>query len=106
MRHNAMTANREGFQPLTYCAAEHKQFFFEEQAAGCFEGQPPLSSGQYKYMPLNGPGHQYLIKALASSGPQRCFYVSEGRRHYFMVLSTASDGVLLVHAHTHTPYEA
>ena len=101
-----MATNREGFQPRTYCAAEQKQFFFEEQVAGCFEDQLPLSSGQYKYMPLKGLGHQYLIKALASSGPQRCFYVNEGRRHHFMVLSTASDGVLLVHAHPHTPYEA
>lgn len=99
-----MIANREGPQARMYCAAEHKQFFFAEQPAGCFEDQLPLSSGQYRYMPLDGPGHHHLIKALASSGPQRCYYVSE-RRHYFMVLNAAS-GVLLVHAHTHTPYEA
>jgi len=101
-----MIANREGHQARMYCAAEHKQFFFGEEPAGCFEDHLPFSSGQYRYMPLDGPGYHYLIKALASSGPQRCHYVSEGRRHYFMVLNAASDGVLLVHAHTHTPYEA
>ena len=101
-----MIANREGPPARMYCAEEHKEFFFEEQATGCFEDQLPLSSGQYRYMPVDGPGHHHLIKALASSGPQRCYYISEGRRHYFIVLNTASDGVLLVHAHTHTPYEA
>jgi hypothetical protein len=101
-----MIATRESLQARMYCAAELKQFFFGEQPAGCFEDQFPLSSGQYRYKPLDGPGHHRLIKALSSSGPQRCYYLSEGRRHYFMVLSTASDGVLLVHAHTHTPYEA
>lgn len=106
MRHNAIIAKREGFQPRRYCSAEHKQFFFGEQAAGCFEDQLPLSSGQYRYMPIDGPGHQYLINALATSGPQRCYYVSEGERRHFIVLNIASDGVLLVHAHAHTPYEA
>jgi len=101
-----MIAGREDPQSLTYCAAEHKQFFFREQPAGCFEDQLPFSSGQYPYMPLDGPGHNALIKALASSGPQRCYYISGGERHHFVVLNTASDGVLLIHAHTHTPYQA
>ena len=80
---------------------EHKQFFFEEHAVGYFEDQLPSSPGHYRYMPFRGPGHLHLVKALATSGPQRCYYVIERKRHYFIVLNTASDGILLVHAHTH-----
>ena len=89
-----------GTQPLVYCAAEQKQFFFGEQPVGCFEDQLPFSSGEYRYVPLDGSAHHYFIKALAS-GPQRCYYLSEGKPHYFIVLNTASEGILLVHAHTY-----
>ena len=77
----------------------HKEFFFEEHAAGYFEDQLPSSPGQYRYMPFRGPGHLRLVEALASSGSQRCYYVIEGEKHYFIVLKNPSHGVLLVHAH-------
>jgi len=52
-----------GFQPRWYCAAEYNQYFFGEQAAGCFEHRLLLSSGQHWYLPIDGPGPQYLINA-------------------------------------------
>jgi hypothetical protein len=84
-----------------YPGSEHKRFFFEEHAVGCFEDQLPSSPGQYRYMPSEGPGHLRLVEALASSGSQRCYYVIEGKKHYFIVLNKPSHGVLLVHAHSH-----
>lgn len=81
------------------CATEHYKFFFEEDVVGCFADQIPSSPGQFRYSPLNGPGYLHLINALASSGPQRCYCVIEGRRHYFIVLNTAGDQFLLIHAH-------
>jgi len=90
-------------QPRTCSAAEKIQFFFEEQAAGCFESQPPSSPGQYRYFPW-GSGHSNLIKALTSSGPQLCYYIMEGKKHYFIVFKVGSNGTLIVHAHT--PHEA
>lgn|SRR5262245_22570771 len=77
-----------------------QKFFFEEHAVGCFEDQLPSSPGRYRYLPFDGPGHLHLVKAVASSGPQRCYYLTEGKRHYFIVLNAASEGFLLVHAHT------
>jgi hypothetical protein len=78
---------------------ERKEFFFEEQAVGYFEDQLPSSPGQYRYMPLPGPGHLRLVDALASSGSQHCYYMNEGKKHYFIVLKASSQGNLLVHAH-------
>lgn len=92
-------ADREHSPSLACSAAEHK-FFFEERTVGCFKDQLPSSSGQYRYFPIEGPGYLQFVEALASSGPQRCYYEIEGERRYFIVLNTRSDGTLLIHAHT------
>lgn len=97
-----MIANPAYPQARTCSASEQIQFFFEEQAAGCFEGQPPSSPGQYRYLAW-GPGHSNLVKALASSSPQLCYYIAEGKKHYFIVFKAANDGTLIVHAHA--PHE-
>jgi hypothetical protein len=76
--------------------SEHNEFFFEEHAVGYFEDHCPFSPGQYPYMPFRGLGHFRLVQALASSGSQRCYYVTEGEKHYFTILSIASYGVLQV----------
>ena len=80
--------------------SEPKEFFFEEQTAGYFEDQLPSAPGQYRYIPFPGPGHLRLVEALASSGSQHCYYMKEGKKHYFIVLRASSHGILLVHAHT------
>ncbi|HTM38452.1 MAG TPA: hypothetical protein VL156_16995 [Terriglobales bacterium] len=85
--------------------SEHKQFFFEEQPVGYFEDELPSSPGEYRYLPLRGPGHLRWIEALASSGSQRCYYMIEGKKQYFIVLKAPSHGVVLVHAHTHVRIE-
>jgi hypothetical protein len=82
-----------------HSGSEHKEFFFEDHAVGYFEDQLPSSPGEYRYMPFRGP-HLRLVEALASSGSQRCYYMIEGKKQYFIVLKTPSHGVLLVHAHT------
>jgi len=93
-----MITNEEYTQPA--CTSEHKQFFFEEHAVGCFEDQLPSSPGQYRYISLRGPGHLRLIERLASTGAQRCHYVLEGEKHYFIVIKAPRQDILLVHAHT------
>jgi hypothetical protein len=65
--------------------SERKEFFFEEYAVGYFEDQPPSSQGQYRYIPFRGLGHYRLVKALASSGSQRCYYLAAGEKRYFTV---------------------
>jgi hypothetical protein len=35
-------------------------------------------------MPFRGPGHLRLGQALASTGPQRCYYFVEDEAHYFI----------------------
>ena len=81
-----------------HSGSESKEFFFEEQAVGYFEDQLPSTPGQYRYVPFRGFGHLRLVEALAS-GSQRCYYVNEGKKHYFIVLKASSHGILLVHAH-------
>lgn len=81
------------------CTSEDKQFFFEEHAVGCFEGQLPSSPGEYRYIPLSGSGHLRLLGMLASTGAQRCYYLLDGEKHYFIVIKAARREVLLVHAH-------
>lgn len=76
--------------------SEHAAFFFEEYAVGYFEDERPSSPGQYRYMPFRGPGHWRLAQALASSGSQSCYHVTQGEKHYFTVLSIASYGILQV----------
>ena len=81
------------------CTSEDKRFYFEEHAVGCFE-QIPSSPGQYRYIPLRGPGHLRLLERLASAGAQRCYYLIDGEKQYFIVITTPTHDVLLVHAHT------
>ena len=69
---------------------EHDDFFFEEQVVGYFEDHCPSGSGQYRYMPFRGLGHLRLAQALFSSGSQRCYFLTEGEKRYFNVLSMAS----------------
>jgi hypothetical protein len=76
--------------------SENKEFFFEECSVGYFEDQPPHLPGQYRYMPFRGPGHYRLGQALASSGPQRCYYLAAGEKHFFTVERIPSLHVLEV----------
>jgi len=77
---------------------EHHRFFLGTEVVGYFEDQLPSSPGLYRYMPFRGPGHLRLIQALASSGPQRCYYVIEGEAHYFIAKRVSSLHVLQVSA--------
>lgn len=85
------------------CTSEDKQFFFEEHAVGCFEGQLPSSPGEYRYVPLDGTAYRRLLEMLASRGPQRCYYVLDGEKQYFVVMKAPNHDALLVHAHAHVP---
>ena len=64
---------------------ERNRFFLATEVVGYFEDQLPSSPGLYQYMPFRGPGHFHLEQALASRGPQRCYYLVEGKAHYFIV---------------------
>ena len=66
-------------------AAERNRFFLGDQVVGYFEAQMPSSPGLYRYMPFRGSGHLRLVQALASIGPQRCYYTAEDKTHYFIV---------------------
>lgn len=74
---------------------EYYDFFFEEFVVGYFEERLHSSPGQQQYMPYRGLGHLRLMQHL-SSGPQRCYYVADGKRHYFMVERTKSLNVLQI----------
>ena len=72
---------------------ENVQFFFGNEVVGYFEEQPPLSAGQYRYMPFRGPGHFRLVQELRK-GPQYCHYVADGETRYFTVERIPSMWVL------------
>jgi hypothetical protein len=76
--------------------AERNRFFLGTEVAGYFEDQLPSSPGLYRYMPFRGPGHLRLVQALASTGPQRCYYIIEGVPHYFIAERLSSLHVLQV----------
>jgi hypothetical protein len=76
--------------------AERNRFFFETQVVGYFEEQPPSSPGLYRYMPLRGAGHLRLLQALASRGPQYCYYIAEGEIHHFIVERVPNVHILQV----------
>ena len=77
---------------------ERCQFFLGTEAVGYFEDQLPSSPGLYRYMPYRGPGHLRLVQALASTGPQRCYYIVEGEPRYFIAERISSLHVLQVSA--------
>ena len=78
--------------------AERNRFFLGTEVVGYFEDQLPSSPGLYRYMPFRGLGHLRLVQALASSGPQHCYYVAEGEPRYFVVQRIPSLHVLQVSA--------
>jgi hypothetical protein len=45
-------------------------------------------------MPLRSEAHYRLQLALKSTGPQRCYYETDGMKRYFSVLSCPSYGQL------------
>jgi hypothetical protein len=49
-------------------------------------------------MPFRGLVHLRLVQALASSGPQHCYYIAEGEPRYFVVERIPSLHVLQVSA--------
>ena len=72
-----------------------RSFFFDENPVGYFElDQFPSEPGSYPYMPYRGIGHYRLMESLKSSGPQRCYYLVKGTKHFFTVLNCPSQGVL------------
>ncbi len=75
---------------------ENIRFFFGHQVVGYFEGLPPSSAGEYRYMPFRGPGHFRLVQELARNGPRYCHYVANGETHYFTVASIPNPYVLEV----------
>ncbi len=72
------------------------EFFFGHQAVGYFDGEPPSSAGEYRYMPFRGPGHLRLAEELARKGPQYCHYVVNGETRYFTVARIPRPHVLEV----------
>jgi hypothetical protein len=71
-----------------------RTFFFKDREAGCFEDDElPSKPGEYRYMPYRSAGHYELIGALRS-GPQRCHYLSDGQKRFFLVLRWIKYGVL------------
>ena len=77
---------------------EHKEFLLGAEVIGYFEDQLPSSPGLYRYTPYRGPGHLRLVQALASTGPQRCYYILKGEPHYFIAERISSLHVLEVSA--------
>jgi hypothetical protein len=75
---------------------DRNRFFLGTEVAGYFEEQLPSAQGLYRYMPFRGPGHLRLVQALASTGPQRCYYIAEGEAHYFIAERVPSLHVLQV----------
>lgn len=75
---------------------ERNRFFLGTEVVGYFEDQLPSCSGLYRYTPFRGPGHLRLVQALASAGPQRCYYIVEGEPHYFIAERLSSLYVLQV----------
>jgi hypothetical protein len=75
---------------------ERNRFFLGTEIVGYFEDQLPSCPGQYRYMPFRGPGHLRLVQALASTLPQRCYYIVEGKPHYFIAQRVSSLHVLQV----------
>ncbi|HET7209789.1 MAG TPA: hypothetical protein VFI95_24670 [Terriglobales bacterium] len=47
-------------------------------------------------MPYRGHGHYRLGEAL-KAGPQRCYYIVEGEKRYFTVLSVANHRLQISH---------
>jgi hypothetical protein len=78
--------------------AERNRFFLGTEVVGYFEDQLPSRPGLYQYMPFRGPGHLRLVQALASAGPQRCYYLVEGEPHYFIAERVSSLHILQVSA--------
>ena len=75
---------------------ENTRFFFGHEVVGYFEDQPPLSAGEYRYMPFRGPGHFLLGQELNRKGPQYCHYVANGETRYFTVVRIPRPNVLEV----------
>ena len=75
---------------------EKIEFFFGSHVVGYFEDQPPLSAGEYPYMPFRGPGHFLLGQELKRKGPQYCHYVTNDENRYFTVARIARPHVLEV----------
>lgn len=67
----------------------NSEFFFEDAVVGYFENELPSAPGRFEYIPYRGYGHYRLGQAL-ESGPQRCYYIVEGEKRYFTVLSAAN----------------
>ena len=73
---------------------ERKTLFFENNPVGYFIEEPlPSAPGRYQYMPYRGVAHYKLGVAL-KSGPQRCHYLVDGKKHPFTVVTWISYGVL------------
>lgn len=65
---------------------ENIQFLFGHDVVGHFEDDPPLSAGEYRYMPFRGSGHYRLAQELRRTGPQYCYYIDNGETRYFTVV--------------------
>jgi len=72
-----------------------KTFFFQGNPVGYFEDEPlPTKPGNYRYVPYRGVGHYRLMGALKSEGPQRCYYIKDGKKLKFTVQAWVSYGLL------------
>jgi len=68
-------------------------FFLRGNVVGYFEQRRPPSRGEFRYTPYRGQGLWSLEESL-SCGPQRCYFVMNGAKHYFTVTRIVSNGVL------------
>lgn len=75
---------------------ENIRFFFGHLVVGYFEGQPPSSAGECRYMPFRGAGHFRLVQELARKGPQYCHYAFNGETRYFTLARIPRPRVLEV----------
>jgi hypothetical protein len=71
-----------------------RTLLFKDREAGYFKvDELPSKPGEYRYMPYRSAGHYELIEALRSGEPQRCHYLSDGQKRFFLVLRWVKYGV-------------
>lgn len=75
---------------------KNSELFFEQAVVGYFQNELPSEPGRFEYMPYRGHGHYRLGEAL-KAGPQRCYYIVEGEKRYFTVLSVANHRLQISH---------
>jgi len=74
-----------------------KTFYLADQQVGVgyFEDfELPSKPGHYRYMPFRSVAHYNFLHAISSGKPQRCHFVVDGEKRYFLVLRLVEYGML------------